>query len=163
MLEKQQIELPPTSAINGVDIPYYLVGDAAFPLKPYLMTPYNGRELPPDKALHNKQLSRGRCCIENAFGILSARWQLFLSTIKVTPEHADNIIMAAVCMHNYAMTSDHTRYANERFVAGEWREIVANANQLQTLPPRMRLGARNPAAEAIKIRDKVKDILSHNT
>lgn len=125
------------------------------------MTPYSGRELVPEKQIHNTELSRGRCCIENAFGILSARWQIFLTSISVTPDHADHIIMSAVLLHNFIMMGDHQNYANSAFVTTEWREIVENRQrQLQTFPPHMRMGARNATLEALSIRDRVKDVVN---
>ena len=73
MLENKQIPLPDPKPINGILLPYYFVGDAAFPLRTYLMTPYSGRDLDAGKFQHNKELFRGRVCIENAFGILTSR------------------------------------------------------------------------------------------
>ena len=164
MLDSKEITLPDPQPVNGTTLPYYFVGDAAFPLRSYLMTPYSGRFLEPDKFLHNQELSKARCCIENAFGILSSRWRVFLNTMQVNPENADNIIMSAILLHNYIMMSNRQRYANHAFLMGEWRNVVENnIQQLQPLPPRMRMGARNAATEAINIRDDIKNVLSQPT
>lgn len=44
ILEKRQYEYPPPANVGSAGpIPYLMVGDEAFPLKPYLMRPYPGR------------------------------------------------------------------------------------------------------------------------
>lgn len=58
-------------------IPYFLVGDEIFALKPWLMKPYPGRGHGDRERIFNYRLSRARRTIENAFGILSARWRVF--------------------------------------------------------------------------------------
>ena len=70
--------------------PNYMVGDEIFGLKLYLMRPYPGQRnarLPQDEAVFNYRLSRTRRVIENAFGILVARWRLFKSPIRASAEH----------------------------------------------------------------------------
>jgi len=39
--------------------------------------------------------------VENAFGILSQRFQIYQRTLKSLPENADNIIFATCVLHNY--------------------------------------------------------------
>lgn len=46
--------------INESLCPFYLVGDEAFPLSPYLMRPYSKRILDNTKRIFNYRLSRGR-------------------------------------------------------------------------------------------------------
>lgn len=170
LLANNQIDLPDESPVNGTNLPYFIVGDAAFPLRPYLMTPYSGRDLDMAKSWHNRELSRGRICIENAFGILSARWQVFLSTIAVCPQNADAIVMASVLLHNFVMMHSEHMYATHTFVdrydnngnitQGEWRDQVRNRNSmLQVIPPRFRMGSRNASNYAKSVRDTVKDFL----
>ena len=68
-----QVNLPPPTRLpedeNGRDMPYVFLGDEAFPLKPYLLRPYPGRQLDTDaKKVYNYRLSRCRRVIENTFG-----------------------------------------------------------------------------------------------
>ena len=58
-------------------LPYFLVGDEVFALKPWLQCPYPGKLLTEHKWIFNHRLSRARRVIENTFGILRARWKVF--------------------------------------------------------------------------------------
>jgi hypothetical protein len=54
---------------------YHLIGDSAFPLRSWLITPYSRRNnLTRREKHHNFCLSGDRVCIENTFGILKGRW-----------------------------------------------------------------------------------------
>lgn len=74
-------------------MPCFFVGDEAFPLSTYLMRPYSGRGLDPEKRIFNYRLSRARRCIENAFGILTSRWRVFRRPIAANPKQAENIVL----------------------------------------------------------------------
>ena len=82
--------------------PYFLVGDAAFPLKKYIMRPYPGEGLSQRQRIFNYCLSRARRVVENAFGILCSRWRIFLTKINAHPDTEDCLIAAAVALHNFA-------------------------------------------------------------
>ena len=74
--EDGTINFPAAIHLPGCDqlpsLPYFLVGDEIFALKPWLMHPYPGRNIPEEKSIFNYRLSRARRVIENRFGILVA-------------------------------------------------------------------------------------------
>ena len=78
-------------------MPSVLVGDDIFPLKPWLMKPYPGKNLTVEERIYNYRLSRARRTIENTFGILAAKWRIFRGPIKAKPEKIEDIIKATVC------------------------------------------------------------------
>jgi len=103
---------------NGESLLYVFVGDEAFPLKSYLLRPYSRNALgdnEPNK-IFNYRLSRARHVVENAFGILAARWRCFRGHIEVQPEFIDKIILASCCLHNMLCTDnvfEHDFESNE--------------------------------------------------
>ncbi|XP_030753176.1 protein ALP1-like [Sitophilus oryzae] len=71
---------------NGV-----MVGDAAFPLKKYLIKPYPGVNLSAEQKIFNYRLSRARRIVENAFGILVSRFRIFEKPISTNLSTVDAI------------------------------------------------------------------------
>ena len=95
----------PLEGVANKSLPYFLAGDEAFPLKIWLQRPYPGKTLDEKKMIFNYRLSRARRIIENAFGILVARWRIFNTRIPTSVETAESIIQAAICLHNYLYVS----------------------------------------------------------
>jgi hypothetical protein len=116
---------------------YFLVGDEAFALKQWMLRPYSGRDLPEDLRIFNYRLSRTRRVIENVFGILAARWQVFHRPIQASVETTEYMVKAAVCLHNYLRQTNNACYCPAGFVdsqdntgqiqPGEWRSIVKHS------------------------------------
>ena len=91
-LESNKIQLPPDEPLDGCafsPLPYYLLGDDIFPLKKWLIKPYPGKNLTEEQKIYNYRLSRCPRVIENAFGILSARWKIFHRPIRATIENVE--------------------------------------------------------------------------
>ncbi|KAK5648159.1 hypothetical protein RI129_003051 [Pyrocoelia pectoralis] len=100
---------------NGEPQPYVVVGDEAFPLKTYMLRPYRRSHLgnnEPNK-IFNYRLSRARRVVENAFGILVARWRCFRRYLEVQPDFVDKIVPEAALLNLDPIRRNNTREAFE--------------------------------------------------
>ena len=105
----------------------FLVGDSAFQLEPWLMTPFRNSQMgddgrgatPAAKRYYNHNLSSARVVIEHTFGVLKARFRRlrFLETKSV--RKAVDIVCAACVLHNICMRSDDDWEAEEGEAGGE--------------------------------------------
>ena len=98
------------------DLPYYLVGDEAFPLQPWLLRHYPGKSISDEDAVFNYRLSRTRLVIENSFGILATRWRIFLQPMQSNVETVNAIIRATICLHNFLRQTNIAVYCRKGYL-----------------------------------------------
>lgn len=86
---------------NTCGAKYHLLGDAAYPLRQYLLTPYRdyGRLTEPEK-IYNLKFSQTRVKIENAFGMLISRFRQLMRLDFLHVETAAKFIVACCTIHN---------------------------------------------------------------
>lgn len=104
-LQRGTADLPVDSTLPGAEdhgvMPYTFVGDAAFPLKRYMMRPYSGKLLPREKRIFNYRLSRARRVVENAFGHLACQWRMYRHVMGQKPETVEPLVKASCILHNF--------------------------------------------------------------
>ncbi|XP_030762705.1 protein ALP1-like isoform X2 [Sitophilus oryzae] len=108
------IPKPKSLPKTRIEIPHFLIGDAAFPLHENILRPYPGTSLNEKQTIFNYRLSRGRRCIENTFGILSSRWRILRKSICASLEICELIAQATVVLHNFLQKSELDIPPNER-------------------------------------------------
>ena len=89
-----------TKDISGVQVPPYLIGDAAYPMKTWLMKPFPDRGLSSNERIYNYRLSRARMVVENGFGRLKGRWRRLLKRNDMSLNNIPTIIAACCVLHN---------------------------------------------------------------
>ncbi|KAK3773806.1 hypothetical protein RRG08_011014 [Elysia crispata] len=159
LLEEKQLDIPTaTFKISGsdIDIPFMIIGDEAFPLKPYLMKPFAARTLNAKRRLYNYRHSRARRAVECAFGIMSRKFEVFQRPMRVQPDKAVLLTNAAVCLHNFIRRRDGNLVDSSSTVTYEVME-----NRGDGMQP-LAINARGGRAtdEAIAIRDGIADFFS---
>uniref|UniRef100_A0AAG5DW63 DDE Tnp4 domain-containing protein n=1 Tax=Anopheles atroparvus TaxID=41427 RepID=A0AAG5DW63_ANOAO len=99
-----RLQLPPEENIENTNtvLPYVFVGDEAFGLRKEFLKPYNRRQLNYSAKIFNYRLSRARRVVENAFGILTGRFQIFQIAIRIKQvENIQKLVLTACYLHNF--------------------------------------------------------------
>lgn len=95
-----------------------------------MQKPFSLRGMSREERIYNYRLSRARRVVENAFGILSNRFRVLLTTMQHTPSTVRLITTACICLHNlmrikYPTMQNQlvdTEDANHNLIPGEWRQ-----------------------------------------
>ncbi|KAE8738534.1 hypothetical protein FOCC_FOCC015988 [Frankliniella occidentalis] len=102
-----KLQFPHFAYRESIDdiLPYVIVGDGAFPLHQHLMKPFDKPvdsvgNFKGEEILYNYRLLRARRVIENAFGILSARFRILRHTTIASETLAQNVVLSTVALHN---------------------------------------------------------------
>jgi hypothetical protein len=114
-----------------------ILGDAAFPSKPWLMTPYkymdrlNVTSTEYDqKFIYNFRHSSGRMVIEQAFGLLKGKWAI-LSNNRYH-RHMDEFqvtLNACILLHNFLLTHQSKHYLGTPQQLEMWAEEYRNSEE----------------------------------
>ena len=100
---------------------YFYIGDAAYSLLPWMITPYQGTygvNSPED--VFNLQLSRSRQSVERAFGIMIKRWRILVRPLEFgTVEQSVKVIKACALLHNIC---------TEDTVANKKNDVIASVD-----------------------------------
>ncbi|KAF7646310.1 hypothetical protein LDENG_00190140 [Lucifuga dentata] len=126
-----KLAILPPSTLPGSEVqsPHVFVGDEAFPLKVNMMRPYSGTNLTTEQRIYNYHHSRARQVVENAFGILAARWRVFGKAMECSIEKAEDITKACVSLHNFLCASDTVKSTGKgTYPAAWWMTEIILAN-----------------------------------
>ena len=99
--EERRILTTPCMEINGLQIRPLILGDSTYPIKPWLMRPFqdNGA-LTPDKRNFNKELSQSRIVAEHGFGQTKGRWRSLDKRIDEKTRRIPDTITACCVLNN---------------------------------------------------------------
>jgi len=162
--DDNSLHIPQPEPLPGqrIPTPFVIVADDAFPLKSYIMKPYPRNHLSREKRIFNYRLSRARRISENAFGILSNCFRVFMTPICLEPAKVESIVMASCTLHNYLRehTEAHSVYMPQGTLdtedpithstqPGEWRK----QQQSQSWVPLQRQGSNHHSNAAKRIRN----------
>ena len=101
--------IPPIEKNEGCTNIYPLIlGDSAFPFRPWIMKPYPNAVLTPEQINFNYRLSRGRIMTEGAYGKLKGRWCNLYKKCESKPENVKIMTLACVVLHNVCIDRGDT-------------------------------------------------------
>jgi len=86
---------------------HYVLGDSAFPLLRWLLTPFRDYgNVTRQQKLFNRTLSKGRQVIERSFGLLKCRFRRLIRFDASDMEIIVNSILSACVLHNLCMQEE---------------------------------------------------------
>ena len=77
-----------------------ILGDSAYPRFPWLLVPYAGTNLSPNKSHFNVAHSSTRIITEDAYGQLKGRFRLISKQVDIATCKVDQIVVACCTLHN---------------------------------------------------------------
>ena len=159
-IEEDILGIPTPRFIGETLLPYVIVSDDAFPLKPNLMKPYSFRGLSRENSIANYRISRARRVSENAFGIMANRFRVFLTAIQLSPENVEKVTLASCVLHNFLREKSPARYTppgsfdaenleTGNIQEGDWR-VAGNSGGMQSVAV---TGRNNYSFDAKEVRE----------
>ena len=133
-IEAGTLNLPEADPVpyGNQPVEYFLVGDDAFALKTWLMKPLPLRNMTHQQRVYNYRLSRARRVVENAFGLLAARFRCLLHTLPLATDRVIKITHACSVLHNFlrlrnptvdvATLDQEDPQHNHEIIPGSWRQ-----------------------------------------
>nr|XP_023014829.1 uncharacterized protein LOC111504497 [Leptinotarsa decemlineata] len=148
-LESNTINLPNATPLPGrtLPVPYVIVADDAFPLKPTIMKTYPGlHEKGSEKRVFNYRHCRCRRVVENAFGIISVVFRVLRKPLLLEPDRAQKVVLACIHLHNFLRRSkssngtytpsgtfDQEDPSTGQLIPGQWRVVGLPSENLLRL------------------------------
>jgi len=161
LLLENNLKIPSPQPLiqNQYELPYVFIGDEAFPLMENIMKPYSENCASHDEHIFNYRLSRARRVVENAFGILAARFRVFLQPLNIDIKNLDAVVMASCVLHNFLQKNSANYYTSlnqldtenvdtGNIMQGQWHQIG------EMVPLQRSLNYSNRSAKSV--RDKFK-------
>lgn len=143
-LKRNELNLP-KSHETVAGLKFAFLGDSAFSLRPDVLKPFPRKDISYDRLIFNYRLSRARRVVENAFGILAARFRVFHTTVNTSTAKVEDVVLGSVVLHNFLRRNgsyitntsvDEEDTTNGTVIGGEWRgdlpptKTYANLQQL---------------------------------
>lgn len=93
-LKNNALNIPPPALLpeSNRKMPYFFVGDDAFPMSQNLLKPYSQTGLTKEKRIYNYRISRARRMVESVFGILATRFGVFQRAFPFDPIKVRKIV-----------------------------------------------------------------------
>lgn len=153
-IERNSLNIPPPACLPGtsIKVPYVIVADDAFALKPYMMKPYNFRGQDIGQRVFNYRLSRARRMVESVFGLMASKFRVLRTTIELSEENTKTCVLAICVLHNFLLTSDRAGYVQSIDSSSELDQDIPMVH-LESGPT----SERNASNEAKNVRETLKD------
>ena len=154
--QQRQLLANPIKVIEGHRVNPFLIGDGAYPPLTWLVKPFPNRfNLSQEEKKFNKALSSARVTVEQAFGLLKARWRCLLKRLDNEIENISNIIIACCVLHNICAMRGDSYIDNDEVL----QQVLAEERQARRQRPTCNQICRDGDA----LREVLKNFVDNNT
>ncbi|CAH1992747.1 unnamed protein product [Acanthoscelides obtectus] len=163
--ENNMLNMPKPRPLPGEseDAPFVVIADDAFALTSYLLKPFPFKNQPGFNRVFTYRISRARRVVENAFGLISARFCVLRRPIDLPPEKVKKIVLAICSLHNFLLTqksSAHLYAPNGIFDTEKDGNVINGrngGNPIANMVPLQITNVRNPSKTAKEVREQFKN------
>nr|GEW47939.1 hypothetical protein [Tanacetum cinerariifolium] len=146
---------------EGIELQEYIVGDSSFPLLPWLITPYQGRELPETKSEFNKRHFATRLVAQRALARLKDIWRMIHGVMwRPDKNRLPRVILACCILHNIVIDTEDDvldeltlTHQHDPGYRSELKKCILHSGMLKDSnlrwPPRVTLGRLLPHARGL--------------
>ena len=92
-----------TPSFEAGDYSGIILGDSAYPLRRWLMTPFRDTHNIQSKTACNSSLCKTRVLIEQAFGRLKRRWGILHQEVRAATFKVPKLVVVCMILHNIAI------------------------------------------------------------
>jgi hypothetical protein len=87
-------------------MPYILIGDPAYPVRPWMYCPFEGQKDGLFRCRTNWNFieSSTRMCVERAFGILKGRWRIIMKRCDIPLRMVSDVVYTCIVLQNLYIT-----------------------------------------------------------
>lgn len=102
VISSKRLNLPEPMPLphSGFNVPFVFIADGAYALSSWVMKPFRRPNLTPARKLFNHKLSIARSIVEQTFGQLAKRFNIFFHMMEQPPKTAEDIVKCACLLHN---------------------------------------------------------------
>ena len=137
----------------------YLVGDSAYALRSYLLTPYDNASPGSKEDAFNFYLSSNRIYVECAFGEIDRRWGIFWKPLQTSLTNHRYVIDAGLRLHNFIVDfRNQNSVINQYTEEEERRELNYASIVFSTVNPFAVLGNQADEEYEVRARGRVPNI-----
>jgi hypothetical protein len=114
--------------ISGAFLPYKLIKDFTYPMRPWIYSPFKEEkeEMSKAKAHSNFIQSSTYMVVERAFGILKGQWRILLKQIDMPLKHIPDLVIACICLHKLCIIH------SDKFVM-KWAKEAQKLLEIRTI------------------------------
>lgn len=122
-----------TETFGGKSVPVMILGDATYPLLPWLMTPYPKKteHTTPAQLTFSSYISRARMTVVSAFGRLKERWHCLMKRCNCNINNINTVVSACCVLHNFCEENsedcDCTDVQEDKNEVKEWLFLSDNS------------------------------------